>query len=92
MMSQLGLSCESLAHDDDLATAVIVDSALGFQTHKMQINYSAPRGQTVNIHAVRKLLRKVHQHGDVEAACDELLTLYLRNAYADLRTPERKVD
>ena len=83
------LSLHNRALNDDVATAVVVDTALGFQTHKMDVKFREP---PLNVHAVRKVLRKLYSDGDVKDACDELVRLpYVRAILADRRSAERKV-
>ena len=65
------VSIAELSDHDDIATAAIIDTFLGFQTHKMNLRFRNPK--PANQRQLKKVVNKFIEHQSYERAYKELI-------------------
>jgi histone-lysine N-methyltransferase SUV420H len=67
-----GMTPKELSEYDDLATALILDSYLGFTTHKMNLRFRPPK---VKKDVVKKIMVEFKANGDYDRAYGQIVDL-----------------
>ncbi|KAL4224912.1 hypothetical protein ACF0H5_015608 [Mactra antiquata] len=68
-----GMTATQLCENDDLANAVCLDAFLGFQTHKMNTKYVAPKKKVVE--DCKTIMQRFKTHQQYEKAYREMLSV-----------------
>ncbi|XP_021953852.1 histone-lysine N-methyltransferase KMT5B isoform X2 [Folsomia candida] len=82
---------KELSDNDDLATAIVLDPVLGFNTHKMCLRYYPPYKTPESAQTLKNIIEKFSDHQNQDVAMNELIEGGFLRKFLKNKTPEQTV-
>ncbi|VDN28701.1 unnamed protein product [Gongylonema pulchrum] len=86
---QHNMSASELCDNDDMATSLVVDSVLGFRTHKMSLNYRSPKRHEQT--ELKEILEKYIGDQDMRSTIQKIFRVKRVSRFLKQRTLPKQI-